>query len=389
VGGRMTGGSHNGSLRWAGERVLYDVENRAKNELAQQKLSATNLKTQTTAFNSAVTDFRKIEELYNDQYRNNINQAIAQKDWEGLQNLIADAWSPREDGKGYKGISPIALVADVTKPKESIRTNTGGKELRAWPDNEDPNKFWFMDGDKMVEANIGPGGGYSKVTTDTLENLKKAAGEWYSNLKDKNKNTLKTAFNNGGVEMDQSVYQSKMSAFADKYGKSREYIGEILGDAVLTAAASGLIPKGMTLTGFLEWTMYHDGQVPQISKLAFKNSTADGKESLIQEQISKLRNDIPNINEVISATDAELVSAKDGSGKDKEVIIIPSAANPKKGIKKTFNEIEKFIKSRPAYTQLSKEQKTKIDSAMTNLNPYIALLYLNQVRMNTWKEENK
>jgi len=381
VGGRMTGGSHNGSLRWAGMQVLEDVDNR-------KTLEATTLKTQSTAFSNAVTDFRKVEEIFNDEYRNAINKAIGEKNFAEVDRLLKEAWTAKEGG-GYVGVSDIAQYADITKTKQSIRLKTGGTEIKAFPSYNDPNMFYYMINGQVAEANIGPGGSFVTTSTDTLENLKGAAGDWYNDLSDTNKETLKTAFNNGGVEMDQSVYQSTMSAFADKYGQSREYIGEVLGKAVLTAAASDLIPKDMTLTGFLEWTMYEGGQRPQIPKLVFKNSDSSGKGSLVEEQVSKLREDIPNISEVISATDAELASEVGPGGVSKEPIIIPSDINPKVKIKETFNKIKNFILNSPTYKDLEAESKNKINSAMNNLNPYIALLYLNRIRMDNYNKENQ
>lgn len=397
VGGRMTGGSHNGSLRWAGAKVLQDVEK-------DKELAATTARTRSSTLNQLKGDWKDMKGLFNIETAFQIEAAMNSDRLLEAQKLIEMGYA--DPGKYMR---PIALVADLSATPRSIKLVKGNKEFKAYPSSKgDTTLWWYQDGDKLRNARIGPGQtDYMFTSTDTLDNLRNAASDWYKKLSGKwtegqgfdegsNKALLDKAFGydgpNGRVVMDEGRFESEMSAFANRHGLDSEYVAEELGNAVLTAVGSGLIPEGMTLTGFLEWNMYEEGRTPSISKIVFKTAKGgDEKTPIIQEEIMNLRKEIPNINEVIRRTDSLLVSKtdQDPNNPGKEPIIFPGTGNIN-DTQKIHDQIRSYIVNNTTYKEgLSEEQKTKIDGVMENLNPYIALLYLNKIRMDKYEEMNK
>ena len=359
--GRISGGSHGGSLQWAGQQVVQEMNTRGKLQ-AQASSDA------GTAFRSARTSYEKRKKEFSAEYQALIDEAMANERTDLMQMLMAKAY--QNDGQG---LSPLAQVAYLDEAPVKARQVDSKNIVEVYRSKAGDSTYYYQKANGEIEQIDFSGGNWKITSGDLLDNLKNVNKDYWKGLNKKDQELLDKTFKGS---ISESTWNQALLDFGAKYGKSPDAMRS-LGNQVFQAAEQGVIPEDISLTGFLETTVLKPEFATTPGRLAAFN---DG---LVAEEVAVLSREIKNsnasINGIISETDKDLARLD---------IIAPTTLKETRG--NYFPQIESMIKSNFEYQALTKDKAlskkyskvlSKVNYFMEKENPYIALLYLNTLRV--------
>jgi len=361
VGGRLTGGSHGGSLQWALKQGLTDVSE-------AKKLEATTASTRSATGRALRTEWNKVKQHYTSAGQRKIDAAIAGEDYATARTLMMDK----------KYINESSYIADIDKP-DLVRKVDGNQLFEVYPGVNNPSqKYYYNEAGQLkpLPGMVGLGGEYEFSSVDTNTNQTwKDAKQWWESLNpekggglSESQKLLSEAF---GIK-NAGTYASTMASVARDYGIGIDKLAVEIGGDILKAAKNNQIPEGMTLQGFLEsMTLQKPGTDPFWSNLAFKGTQ--------YQYLADLKKRIPGVNTLMRRTEDEITGGIDNTGKKREPIVSEKVI-AKGDWKKANKMIKAWIKNNPTYKSLDQDEKDRIDMIMKEVNPYMALLELNVKR---------
>jgi len=221
VGGRLSGGSHAGSLRWAGRQVIQESGARNTAVAKAQATAQGNLL-------DALTDEakQKLKDGYFTRAGSKaINAAIRSGNYTKLNTLLADT----ENSSLY---NQMAMISDLSKRKPYFIKDTNFNNHMYMAPHKSENVFVWQDPNtkEIFKIPMDEVEEYKKdVDYDNMFNKFKNQYEGYeakgdSKNENSNLNKLKRHYNAD----DASTYRTKIKNIAEKYNKSPEAVWDMV-----------------------------------------------------------------------------------------------------------------------------------------------------------------
>jgi len=348
VGGRLSGGSHGGSLRWAGKQIVAEQAARGKATASARSSSASTM-------NSLRTYYGKNKKRWMRKGQKLLEQALATND----PNIFNQALAVVE----AEYLEPLSRVADTSESPTKVRRSDGTKVIEAYPSLDNRSVLIASDGrGGYHQIVLGEGSEWELASADTTDNLldelqKSASAMAGSKDTDSMLSKYAEAFNDEKLK-NKDFFARTLESWANRHGINNLAMARDYLPAITTAVYQGLIPENTTLGGFLSMMTYKKTDLSTPAKITFKVGNAG------DAFIFKLKEDIPNINTIMKTTDDFLSSRK---------IEIPAGREDPGPV---YKQIYDLIQNSATFKQLPNEKKVNIMSIADEMNPYMAMLYL-------------
>jgi len=367
AGGRLAGGSHGGSMRWAGKQVLDEVKTRQTLGVRRDAATAT----QRSSYEKRLIDTLKDDkDLLTNEAQLKARQAVLKGDFATVEAILLDP----------KSLSPMGVVADMGATPVNVSPKDSNQLFRAWPSKNNPGDYIVMGpGGNPREITLGDlnSGQWTITSDDVLTNLNNAATKWWKDSaptegldgKDSRKLLAETFTD---VTNDAQTFSDIVSNYGNKKGLSEDrFLSEVLGP-IKQLVINNQIKPGGTLAGFLEFSMLKGDMLQSGNKLV----------NVSPKDISSLESKFNDF----SVTDGENILAKGANGvirKVDELLLDPEFEFIVTNKGAITSNIPQQIKESKLYKDLDNpENKSKlkdIDKYMNpkspSYNPYFALLH--------------
>ena len=373
VGSRMTGASHGGSLAWAGQQALSDISGR-------KDRAATQASANSRALNAFQSDYNQDKELFTEEYRVAIQEAINKEDLNAARALVQQAYQQDKNGN-YMGLHPLALQVNLSQ-REMFRNVQGGPVFNAFQSN-DGKGYKFINSAGNIELITNDNKQYEMTNLDIAsDNFMEEAGNVWDDLTNAEKNVLSKYFTgteNDARTMGKNSWQAQLGQFLIDNKIAQEKSASVMTNDIITLIKGGNLPKENkpTVRGLLEWMVVHDGMdASWIKALPIKSSGNNMTPAAIRNLQKDLNSEVKgiNVNTIIRKTDKELA--------DKHKIILGDV-DTIQGLAQIKELVLETLDS--GTLGISEAETNRIKGLADNANPYIALLHINKIRMENSK----
>ena len=263
AGGRLSGGSHGGSMRFAGKQVLDDVKLR-------QTLGSRASGNRQQVMNSLRSLFGKGSDFYTPEQRKKIQAALAAGDEILARTLMAD----------QSQMSEWAGLVDFSKAADQVR-KVGTRYLQdSWPLMDGTGRRVTMINGEMTPFEVGKE--WEDTSQDIITNNPDWAADYFKALsKEENKNLSKKF--GGGEELSESSINQAVVKAGKYLNRSNEDMVHILDD--LLKLNPEMIPEGIGLESMFKLLALGGSQQAEIKKI----------ENMGQKDIDKFISDLGGI----------------------------------------------------------------------------------------------
>jgi hypothetical protein len=360
AGGRLSGGSHGGSMRFAGKQVLDDVKLR---QTLQQRTDASRATAGASGMKDTYKNFKTLFDEnkigYKLSARTAIERAFLRQDLPAIIKLMNDTKNLTEFGKH----------ASIGEKSIKVSEKGSARLYKAFPSKRSPGNYEVVTGNKNGEAvykTVTLGGTeaqWSETSKDVLENANNAAVKYFDNLKkvvgtdEDFKSTQVILVNTFSDVSDAGSFAAPIAAFAAKRGLDQTDLVNSYINPIAIAAREGEIAKGTTLAGLLDFMVVRGGSIPQGKLLA--NVNQNDINNLIE-----LAPTLKEVNELIGKADQLLNTEGYDFELDKN--------------NKITSSIPDRIKESALYKKLVEDNSPSLVNInkFIDKNPYFSLIYL-------------
>ena len=368
---RASGASHGGSLRWAGQRVLYDKEKGLEAKSKLDVAGASSLKDLRSWYGK-----KGVRAAFNKEWQDQLDTAFAKGDWKAVQALMSSAVD-----NNFQGYTDFGRAADLSREPIKVMNVRGNRIVEAYHHRSEPGQFVVYEGNLPRVITLGGKSDYIEGSSDLLDNMREDLYDSIKNLDTETVDKWKDAFKDIDSDALENI-PAKLTAWGKNtdINLNPEYIRYNLVPAISEAVKAGLIPEDITLPGYLSMLVIHPEYTKQTGKLNIMYSQdGTGRKIINTPTIRKIFSqytvgDINYAQEMVNVTNGQLTDAPR---------VFNFTAKTGEGDMKAIQEEElgpRINQTITAYN-LNKEEanalKSKIQTHSNNTNPYWGLVLLN------------
>jgi len=257
AGGRLAGGSHKGSLQWAGKRVLQEYDDRMKTQAALKKAGMTEGSQQLT-FLKDLAKRRLDSNLYTVEGAKAIRDALTTMDPTVIHAAISNP--------SY--INPAAEAMDLSKPLSVVRKG-GIEEETIYKGWDNRNYYKLTDSGYEPVSRVD----YTAFKPDIRDNQFRKVltmwNEWKNAGKDKDQktipgSTLSKLEKNFGIRSFND-FDSVIDAYANRRNIDELTLSRRINDILNLISPDSV--KKTSLEGALSMLEITEGETPDLGKL--------------------------------------------------------------------------------------------------------------------------